>query len=38
MTFHNVIILIESVWNKDKNNYYYYYMFLEKALFELPKK
>ena len=23
MTFRNVIILIKSVWNKDKNNYYY---------------
>ena len=24
-TFHNVVILIKSVFNKDKNNYYYYY-------------
>ena len=23
ITFHSVIILIKSVWNKDKNNYYY---------------
>ena len=30
MTFHNVIILIKSVWNKDKNSYYYN-IFLEKA-------
>ena len=22
ITFHKVIILIKSVWNKDKNNYY----------------
>ena len=37
MTFYNVIILIESVWNNDKNNYYYN-VFLEKASYELPKK
>ena len=37
MTFHNVIILIKSVFNKDKNNYYYN-IFLEKASYELPKK
>ena len=30
MTFHNVIILIKLVLNKDKNNYYYN-IFLEKA-------
>ena len=35
-TFHNVIILIKSLFNKDKNNYYY--VFLEKASYELPKK
>ena len=29
MDFSNVIILIKSVWNKDKNNYYYI-IFLEK--------
>ena len=34
MTFHNVIILIKSVFNKDKTNYYYN-LFL--ALCELPK-
>ena len=37
MNFHNVIILIKSVFNKDKNNYYYN-IFLEKASYELPKK
>ena len=36
MTFHNVIIHIRSVFNKDKNNYYYN-IFLEKALYELSK-
>ena len=30
MTFHNVIIFIKSVFNKDKNNYYYI-IFLEKV-------
>ena len=25
MTFHNVIILVKSVWNKDKNNYTIYF-------------
>ena len=33
MTFHNVIILIKLVLNKDKNNYYYN-IFLEKASHE----
>ena len=37
MTFHNVVILIKSVWNKDKNNYYYN-IFLEKASYELRKR
>ena len=37
ITFYNVIILIKSVWNKDKNNYYYH-IFLRKASYELPKK
>ena len=37
MTLRNVIILIKSVWNKDKNNYYYN-IFLEKASNELTKK
>ena len=36
-TFYNVVILIKSVWNKDKKNYYYN-MYLEKASYELPKK
>ena len=35
--FHDVIILIKSVFNKDRNNYYYN-IFLEKASDELPKK
>ena len=33
----NVVILVKSVWNKDKSNYYYN-MFLEKASYELTKK
>ena len=37
MTFHNAIILIKSVWNKDQNHYYCN-IFLEKASNELPKK
>ena len=37
MTFHNIIILIKSVFNKDKIKYYYN-IFLEKPLYELPKK
>ena len=37
MTFHNVIILIKLICNKDKNNCYYN-IFLEKASSELPKK
>ena len=36
MTFHYVVILMKSVWNKDKN--YCYNIFLEKASYELPKK
>ena len=36
MTFHNVIIFIKSVFNKDKNNYYYN-IFLEKGSNKLPK-
>ena len=31
LTFHNVIILIKSVVNKNKNKYYYH-IFLEKGL------
>ena len=37
MTFLNFIIVIKSVWNKDKNSCYYN-MFLEKPLYELPKR
>ena len=33
LTFHNVIILIKSVVNKDRNNYYYS-IFLEKSLYK----
>ena len=33
-SFHNVIILIKPVFNKDKNNYFYY-IFLEKTSYEL---
>ena len=33
LTFHNVIILIKSVVNNDKNNYYYN-IFLEKGLYK----
>ena len=36
-TFHNVMILIKSVSNKEKSNYYCN-IFLEKALYELPEK
>ena len=38
MAFHNVIILIKSVWNKDKNKYYCNMFFLKKSPYELPKK
>ena len=34
-TFHNVIILIKSVVNKNKNDYYYN-IFLEKGLYKEP--
>ena len=37
MIFHDVTILMKSVFNNDKNNYYYN-IFLEKASYELPKK
>ena len=30
LTLRIVIILIKSVFNKDKNHYYYYYVFLEE--------
>ena len=36
MTFHDVIILIKSAFNKDKNNYYYI-IFFEKGSDELLK-
>ena len=36
MTFHNTIILITSVFDKDKNNYYYS-LSLEKGSNQLPK-
>ena len=32
LTFHNVIILIKSVWNEDKNRYYHN-IFSEKGLY-----
>ena len=35
LTFHNVIIHIKSVWNKDQNHYYYS-IFLEKPSYQLP--
>ena len=35
-TFYNVIILIKSVFNKNKNNYYCN-IFLEKGSCEIPK-
>ena len=37
LTLHNVIILIKSVLNKNKNHYYYK-IFLEKCLYQLGKK
>ena len=37
MALHNVIILIKSVLNKDKNHYYYE-IFLEKCSHQLTKK
>ena len=36
MTFHNVTILIKSVFNKDRNKYYYN-LFLESSSHELTK-
>ena len=36
LTFHNIIILIKSVCNKDENDYYYN-IFLDKGSHELPK-
>ena len=37
ITFHNVIILITSVFDRDKNNNYYKIL-LEKTFHEFPKK
>ena len=37
MTLHDVMILINSVFNNDQNNYYYN-MFLEKCSYQLAKK
>ena len=37
MIFYNVVILIKSVFNKDKNNNNDN-IFLEKTSYELPKK
>ena len=37
LTLHNVIILIKSVLNKDKNHYHYK-IFLEKCSYQLAKK
>ena len=37
LTLHNIIILIKSVLNKDKNHYCYK-IFLEKCPYQLAKK
>ena len=37
LTFHNVIMITQSVLNKDKNHYYYN-IFLGKCLYQLVKK
>ena len=37
MTLHDVMILINSVFNNDQNNYYNN-MFLEKCSYQLAKK
>ena len=37
LTLHNVIILVKSVLNKDKNHYYHK-IFLEKCSYQLTKK
>ena len=37
MTFHDVLILIKSVFNKDKNKCYYN-IFFEKTSYDLPKE
>ena len=38
MTSHNVIILVKSVFSRDKNKNCYYNVFLEKLSNEIPKK
>ena len=37
LTLHNVVILIQSLLNKNKNHYYYN-VFLERCLYQLAKK
>ena len=37
LSLHNVMILIKSVFNRNQNNYYYD-IFLEKCLYQLPRK
>ena len=37
VTLHNVIIIIQSVLNKNKN-YYYYKIFLEKCSYQFFRK
>ena len=37
LTFHNIIIIIKSVLNKDQNRYYYH-IFLKKCSYQLTKK
>ena len=37
LTLHNVVILIKTVLNKDKNHFYYK-IFLEKSSYQLAKK
>ena len=37
LTLHNVVILIKTVLNKDKNHFYYK-IFLEKFSYQLAKK
>ena len=36
LTFNHVLILIQSIFDKDKNNYYYN-IFLKKVPYELSK-
>ena len=36
LTFHNDMILIKSVFNKDENNYYYN-IFLQEGSYQIPK-